>query len=104
VGKWQEALRRPLNGYALIVMILVSFTLAGAGMGVALGANKRSDLKSCAVVGGQVAQAAERVQAYEAAPPSTPAGLAQQYQAQQDLQNWADLERALGCPLNNREQ
>lgn len=91
-------MKQPINGYGALVLLVVCLTLAGLGLQVALSANNRSDLKFCAIVGGAHRSATERVAGYEAAPPSTAAGRAQQQQAIQSERNWAELERALNCP------
>lgn len=84
----REALARPLNGYRALIILLVSISVSGASLSVALTANRNSERKLCAIAESNATQ-------YREIPATTPAG-------QNVASNWEDLIRILHCPKRGK--
>jgi hypothetical protein len=86
----QRVLRKEANGYAVLVIFLVSVTLTAVGLAVALSVNRNSERKFCDIVTAQLT-------AYQEDPPTTATGI--------NLRTrYNELSRSLECPAVNRER
>jgi hypothetical protein len=91
---------RKRDAYFWMVMVLTS--VIGPSLALAGSAynTRQSERKFCAIMGTSVSQAQARLEAFLAAPPDTAAGKAQQTRAEEGLMQLADLQRSLGCPID----
>jgi len=101
-AKDEAARARRKEGYFWLVMILTA--VVGPSLAIFLSAHntRQSEQKFCAIVDTSVRQAQARLASYRAAPPNTPAGVAQQNQATLALVQMATLQRSLGCPIEEQ--
>lgn len=89
--------RKQLAGVVLILMI-VSFSLAGLGIALNRAAVRESERKFCEATALSVQNAHRRVDAFKTEPPITEAGRVQAQEAVIGLSAVENLERRLGCP------
>lgn len=84
--------------YGLIVIMIVSFSLAALGLVVANANQRETERKFCAIMAESHNRAVRAVEAYRENPPSTDAGRAQREETEKSLALVIQLERDLGCP------
>lgn len=89
---------RRRDGYFWLIMVLTAVGSSGLAILFSTINTNASERKFCAVVAASVRQADGRVQTYRDEPPKTPAGLAQQRQAEEDARDTKLLQRSLDCP------
>ncbi len=81
--KFKAELAKPLNGYAAMVILLVSITVSVVSLSIALAVNRASERKFCSIVDSSI-------RVYEETPPVTPAG-------QNAEENWRWLKSIIDC-------
>lgn len=98
----RNALSQPVNGYGLMVLLIVCISLAGLGMVQANAARHNTERKFCALLMQSENRAERQLAAYDESPPSTEAGRAQRDEVIISLGQLTRLERQLGCPRGKR--
>lgn len=99
----RNKLSHPVNGYGLLVLLVVCFSLAGLGLVVSLSAVHDSERKFCALLANSHTRAQRALDAYRDAPPTTEAGRRQRDEVIIALSQLNQLERDLGCPPDQEE-
>jgi hypothetical protein len=96
----EEAVRvRRKDGAFWFALVLTA--VAGPALAVLFSAynTNQTELKFCALMDASVAQAQQRVIGYDVAPPTTDAGREQRANAADSVRLLTDLQRSLGCPI-----
>jgi uncharacterized protein YegP (UPF0339 family) len=90
---------RRKDGAFWFAMVLTA--VAGPSLAVLFSAynTNQTELKFCSLMDASVAQAQQRVAGYDQAPPTTDAGREQRANAIESVKLLTNLQRSLGCPI-----
>ncbi len=97
VDKVGALMRRPINGYGVLVLLVVCLSLAGLGIASARGEGRRTADVVCSLVAEAAGTEARKLTEYDREPPATEAGRAQRRAVEESLQQWRDQGARLGC-------
>lgn len=102
VEQAKSRLSQPVTGYGLAVVLLTCVSLFAMTLAVSIALTRSTERKFCSIVTGARQESQRRVDDYRKTPPTTEAGRTQQQGAGINLARWSGLERALGCPPDEK--